>query len=175
MKTRDRLLAVDASAEDWQASVPEFSYEDVTLMRLIRVASQSITAFTDPLLRPSGLTESSYHTLIVVLANGDRGTTPSALCEQVGQNRANMTRILNVLETEGQVQVLADPHDARRRRVVITPAGRALVRSHAQAFKPIVATAFSALKPAEKKALEQILRRLVVSMDRAEQVVARQR
>lgn len=111
----------------------------------------------------------------MVLANGDRGTTPSALCEQVGQNRANMTRILNVLETEGQVQVLADPHDARRRRVVITPAGRALVRSHAQAFKPIVATAFSALKPAEKKALEQILRRLVVSMDRAEQVVARQR
>ena len=86
MKTKDRLSAVDASAKGWREGVPEFSIEDVTLMRLIRVASLGITAFTDPVLRPTGLTESSYHTLIVVLASGDEGTTPSTLSEQVGQN-----------------------------------------------------------------------------------------
>lgn len=171
MKTKDRLLAVDGSARDWHTAVPEFPIEDVMLMRLLRVASLGMTAFTDPLLRPTGLTESSYHTLILVMAGGAQGTTPSALCEQVGQNRANMTRILDLLASEKLVQVGQDARDARRRRIVATPAGRVLVRTYASRFQPIFKTAFGTLTAADKRSLERILRRLIDSMDEAERMI----
>lgn len=171
MRTADRLLAVDASAKGWREGVPEFPIEDVTLMRLIRVASLGITAFIDPVLRPTGLTESSYHTLIVVLASGDEGTTPSALCEQVGQNHANMTRILGLLASEKLIRIGRDARDARRRRVVATPAGRKLVRTYAARFEPLVKIAFGSLSAADKRGLERTLRRLIESMDAAERMV----
>lgn len=170
MKTRDRLLAVDASARDWREGVPEFPSEDVLLMRLIRGASLGITAFTDPVLRPTGLTESSYHTLIVVLASGNKGTTPSALCEQVGQNRANMTRILDLLASEKLIRVDQDTRDARRRRIIATAAGRSLVRTYAERFKPILDTAFGPLSAADKRALERILRTFISALDAAERM-----
>jgi MarR family transcriptional repressor of emrRAB len=171
MKTKDRLLAIDASAKSWQKGIPEFSIEDVTLMRLIRVASLGITAFIDPMLRPTGLTESSYHTLIVVLASGKEGTTPSTLSEQVGQNHANMTRILSVLASEKLIRVSPDARDARRRRIVATAAGRTLVRTYAARFEPIMKAAFASLSAADKRALQRTLRSLIESMDAAERMV----
>lgn len=171
MRTKDRLLAVDASAGDWRKVAPQFQEEDVLLMRLIRVASLGITAFTDPILRPTGLTESSYHTLIVVLACGDGGTTPSTLCEQVGQTPANMTRILDLLATEKLIRIRPDARDARRRRVVATASGRKLVRDYAVRFEPLIRVAFGALGAAEKKVLERALRVLIESMDAVERMV----
>ena len=174
MKTRDRLRAVDASAPEWHKGVPEFPMEDVTLMRLIRVASLGITSIIDPLLRERGLTESSYHTLIVALASGPKGTTPSTLCEQVGQNRANMTRILDLLAEEQLVRVTVDARDARRRRVIATAVGRKLVRTIAQKFQPILKIVFGALHAADKRSLESTLRTLIESMDDAELMVGQQ-
>lgn len=172
MKTNDRLLAVDASAKDWREGVPEFPIEDVILMRLIRVASLGITAITDPVLRPAGLTESSYHTLIVILASGSEGTTPSALCEQVGQNRANMTRILDLLGSEKLIRIGQNTRDARRKHIVITPAGRKLVRAYAKRFQPILQAAFATLREADKRALDRMLRSLIGAMDAAECLVS---
>ncbi|MDP3209829.1 MAG: MarR family winged helix-turn-helix transcriptional regulator [Rhodoglobus sp.] len=161
------------SAADWREGVPEFPAQDVTLMRLVRVASQGITAFTDPVLRPTGLTESSYHTLILVMAAGAGGTTPTALCEQVGQNRANMTRIVELLASEKLVQIKADARDARRRRVAISEAGRKLVRGYAALFEPIVTVAFGSLSVGDKKILERLLRTLIRSMDAAEHMATK--
>ncbi|MDE1011715.1 MAG: MarR family winged helix-turn-helix transcriptional regulator [Paraburkholderia fungorum] len=173
MKTNDRLLAVDASAKDWREGVPEFSIRDVMLMRLIRVASLGITALTDPVLRPTGLTESSYHTLIVVLASGAAGTTPSVLCEQLGQNRANMTRIIDLLKSEKLIRIGRDTRDARRRHIVITPSGSTLVRTYAKRFQPILRTVFGTLAESDKRALNCMLRNLIGAMDAAERLVQR--
>lgn len=171
MRTKDRLLAVETSVDQWSKVVAGVPGEDVMLMRLLRVASQGITSIIDPVLRESGLTESSYHTLILALASGRKGTTPSALCEQVGQNRANMTRILDLLAVKALIQVTPDAHDARRRRVLATPAGRKLAQSYAQMLRPILKVAFGALQAAEKRTLRNVLHALIESMDVAERMV----
>jgi len=173
MRTRDRLLAVDSSAAEWREGLPEFPTQDVTLMRLIRVASQGITAFTDPVLRPAGLTESSWHTMLVVMAAGSQGTIATALCEQVGQNRANMTRILELLASEKLVQIQADARDARRRRIVASAAGRKLVKTYGGIFEPIVNAAFAGLDVVDKKSLERLLRNLIGSIETAEVMAAK--
>lgn len=168
MKTNDRLLAIDSSAQRWSQSVPGIPQVDITLMRLIRVASQGITACFDPLLRPAGLTESSFHTLVVIVGSGTRGTTPNALCEQVGQNRANMTRILDLLLSEKLVRVDAHERDARRKLVSVTPAGRRLVKSYAGRFAPVVGEIFRGLDAKDKERFERVLRTTIASMDAAE-------
>ncbi|WP_320838649.1 MarR family winged helix-turn-helix transcriptional regulator [Zhongshania sp.] len=175
MKTRDRLNAIDSSSADWQEGVPELSIQDVTLMRLIRVASQGITAFTDPLLQSSGLTESSYHTLIIILASGTQGVTPTSLCDLVGQKRSNMTRIIDVLVSEGLVKIKTDVRDARRRRINILPAGRKLVRACGQRYQSVTSTVFNSLDAENKETLERLLRTVIASMDIAEQMAVKLR
>lgn len=168
MKTDDRLKAIDGSQESWKHSLSRVPAGDVTLMRLIRVASQGITAFTDPMLLEAGLTESSYHSLIVVVASGSRGISVTAVCDQVGQTRANMTRILKLLENGGLTKNAVDGRDARRKRIVATPRGRNLIQTCSGRLDPIVGTAFSALGAMEKRALNELLRKLIGSMSKAE-------
>ncbi|MGB0220136.1 MAG: MarR family winged helix-turn-helix transcriptional regulator [Sinimarinibacterium flocculans] len=168
MKTSDRLKAIDNSRESWRASLSRVPPDDVTLIRLIRVASQGITAFTDPMLLEAGLTESSYHSLIVIAAGGDKGITVTAVCDQVGQARANMTRILKLLEAAQLTKMHSDDRDARRKRVVATAKGRRLVRTCSERLDPVVVTAFSALGDREKRSLDELLRKLIASMSEAE-------
>ncbi len=55
------------------------------------------------------------------MAAGAERTTQGALCVQVGQAPANMTRILFLLRTEKFVAVKFDARDARCKKIVITP------------------------------------------------------
>jgi len=164
MKTGDRLRAIDASVKDWEANLPQFRVQDLTLMRLVRVASLGISSLIDPLLQPTGLTESSFHTLLILFAAGARGATPTDLCGQVGQTRANMTRILNLIAEEGWVAARGDPRDARRKFIQITPSGRRLVKRYADLLSPVAKAALGGLGEAEKKNLERLLRQMISSM-----------
>ena len=168
MKTDDRLRAIDSSADSWRARLSRMAHEDVTLMRLLRVASQGITAFIDPILRNGGLTESSYHTLVVASAAGSRGCTVTQLCDQVGQNRANMTRILKLLETEGLARAQTDRRDARRKRIVASARGKQLVREFSERLDPLVDLAMGGISVADKRHLNRILRKLILAMSLAE-------
>lgn len=171
MNTSDRLRAVDASIPGWKAGVPDLPLQDVLLMRLLRVASLGITACIDPVLRPAGLTESSYHTLIIIMAAGEDGTTPGCLCVQVGQAAANMTRILDLLRSEKLVAIKVDARDARRKRIVVTPSGRRLVTAYAAKLAPAITTALGGISAADKRAFERLLRAVVASMDATERMV----
>lgn len=168
MNNNDRLRAVDSSMPSWQLGAPELLAQDVLLMRLLRVASQGITACVDPVLRTVGLTESSYHTLIIVMAAGTDGTTPTALCTQVGQAAANMTRILEVLRSEALIDIRLDSRDGRRRRVFVTELGTSVVQTYAGRLTPIVGAALAGVSAKDKATFERILRAMVASMDKAE-------
>lgn len=168
MKISDRLKAIDTSQESWRASLSKVPPDDVTLMRLIRVASLGITAFTDPMLLESGLTESSYHSLIVIVASGAKGITVTAVCDQVGQTRANMTRILKLLESGQLAEMRSDGRDARRKRIVATAKGRRLIQACSERLDPILVTALSALGAQDKRTLHQLMRKLIASMSEAE-------
>lgn len=168
MKIIDRLLAVDASAQAWAEVIPDIPERDATLMRLLRVASLGITACVEPLLRPGGLTESSYHALIIVMASGPEGIAPTLLGEQIGQTRANVTRILSVLQADHLVEVATHERDGRRRQVRITPAGRRMVRKYAAIVAPVVIEAMSGFSDSDKAAFARLLRGLVQAMDAIE-------
>ena len=54
------------------------------------------------------------------------GLNQRALSEKVDKDRANITRILNILEKNHLIRRLPDPNDKRSQRIHLTKAGRAL-------------------------------------------------
>lgn len=173
MKTSSRTQSVYTSLPQWAASVPGLPLTEVKLLRLVRVASLGITAITEPILRPHGLTESSYHALVTIAASGSAGLAPGLLSELIGQTRSNMTRIVRLLSSKKLIRSLPDPHDARSRVLMISEAGLHLVNTQGRELGRLVAMAESTLTSREKSTLESLLRKMLASMDRTEEEALR--
>tara|TARA_R110000787_G_scaffold15088_22_gene46505 strand:- start:429 stop:959 length:531 start_codon:yes stop_codon:yes gene_type:complete len=163
-----RLQSIESSLDGWRKSAPDVEEGNALLMRLIRASSLGISSCVDPILRESGLTESSFHTLVVTTAAGAHGITASGLCAEVGQGAANMTRILKLLETLGLAKLRADSNDARRRRAIATARGKALVHSYGKKLAPVINESFSDLSEKEKSQLHDLLYKVMHSLGRAE-------
>ena len=155
------------TGSEWKEVLPDLPATDVALLRLIRSASQGITSFVDPAVRPSGLTENSYHVLTVIAASGERGIRPASLCRQTGTSPANMTRVLWNLSCENLIQTRRAGPSLRQRWVSATPSGRQLVERCGRTLRPIVQTALSSLSTSEKSQLDQLLRSVVAAMGEA--------
>lgn len=167
MRSRERLAAIDASTPRIAARIPGHPVAEMELMRLIRVVNLGMGANLELMFRPFGFSENSFHALVLVLAS-ERALAPSQLCELVGQTRANMTRILRELTRKGLISCAADAGDGRRKVVRITARGRRQVLRIAPQLTLPAQLALSALGSNQRRVLERLLRKLVVSLDRGE-------
>jgi MarR family transcriptional regulator, negative regulator of the multidrug operon emrRAB len=168
MKSIHRLAAIDASSPRLSAGLPDIPLQLVVLMRTVRAASQGMSDYLAPFLQPSGFTESSLHTLMLLFASRDGTASPGSLCELVGQTRANMTRILENLSSSKLVSRAADGHDGRRQVVKITAEGRRLLREVVPAIASPLKFAMNGMTKDEIGTLVKLLRKLIESLDRGE-------
>jgi MarR family transcriptional repressor of emrRAB len=168
MKSIDRLAAIDTSSPRLSAGMPDIPLQLVVLMRLVRAASQGMSDYLGPFLRPSGFTESSLHTLMLLFASRDGTASPGMLCELVGQTRANMTRILETLADGKLVSRATDGRDARRQVIRITNEGKRLIREVVPTIAAPLKLAMTGMTKDEVSTLVKLLRKLIVSLDRGE-------
>lgn len=78
------------------------------------------------LLGPAGLERSELSVLMsLLLADADRGQTPTELARTVVQTTSGMTKTVNRLAARGLVRRREAPDDARRVDILLTEAGRA--------------------------------------------------
>lgn len=85
------------------------------------------------------------------------GVLPSALAEAMGRDRARTSRILAGLLRKGLIERETQPHDRRRVRVRLTPAGHALYAALMPQVQVINARILSVLTPPQKQALDDAL------------------
>lgn len=168
MKSIDRLSAIDTSSPRLAAGLPDIPLQLVVLMRLVRAASQGMSDFLGPYLRPSGFTESSLHTLMLLFASRDGAASPGMLCELVGQTRANMTRILESLSEGNFVSRAIDGRDGRRQVIRITTEGRRLIREIVPSIAVPLKMAMGGMTKDEVSTLVKLLRKLIETLDRSE-------
>lgn len=145
--------------------LPGVPIQTIMLMRLVRAANQALTAYLDKVLRPLGFTEDTFHTLVLLFVNEPGTATPSALCELVGQTRANMTRILEALGSKGYVSRASDDADGRRQLIRITTQGKQLVRKALPRLAGPLSLSVAGLAGKEAQGLGELLRKLVLSLD----------
>lgn len=86
---------------------------------------------------PKGM-ELSHFTVLNHLYQLSDPRTPAQLAKSFALTRGAMTNTLNKLEWAGHVHVSPDWDDARRKQVVISPAGRAARDAALAAIAPIV-------------------------------------
>lgn len=171
VKGSERLSQIADSTPRMARALPELTMPGTVMVRLLRATEFGLHNYFEPVFRAMGLTENTFHVLCLLLANEHGRASPGELSEMVGTSRANMTRLIEELLDDGYVARSIDPRDARRHVISITQAGRAkALKAAPQLHEPIV-RAFSDLDPEEFALLERVLRKLVVSLDKAPRAI----
>lgn len=108
---------------------------------------------------PKGM-EISHFSVLNHLAGKKAETSPAKLAETFGLTRGAMTNTLNKLEWSGYVHIRPDWDDARRKLVVISPAGRLARDSAIAAITPMINQVVEDLGEDQARAALPILREI---------------
>jgi DNA-binding MarR family transcriptional regulator len=117
----------------------------------------------DRRLRAVGETMLAWRALGCAMRSGR--CTQRELADAVGQHPAGVCRLLDDFEGRGLVARLRDPHDRRRRMVTVTAAGRRRWQLLLPEVLLAVEHAVAPLSEAERRALRDLLRKLVADAD----------
>ncbi|MGI3169740.1 MarR family winged helix-turn-helix transcriptional regulator [Pseudooceanicola sp. C21-150M6] len=137
---------------------------DATSALAIALFSEILTA--DQLVRnrlskvmPKGM-EISHFSVLNHLAHVGQERTPAQLAQTFHVTRGAMTNTLSRLEWSGYVHIRPDWEDARRKLVVISPAGRLARDATLQAVSPMVEEVIGDMGADRIRAVLPILREL---------------
>ena len=108
---------------------------------------------------PKGM-ELSHFSLLSYLTNLSEPRTPAQLANTFSLTRGAMTNTLNKLEVAGHIHISPDWDDARRKQVVISPAGRRACETAASALEPIIGDIVADIGAEKVRASLPVLRAL---------------
>jgi len=109
-------------------------------------------------LRGFGLSTLQYAAML--LLDGSEGRRLTDMSDLLQREKSTLTRIVDRLEHEGLVQRIADPHDRRAQRVLLTPSGSDRLAQARQAHRHSLEQRLSALSIQEQKQLADLLNKL---------------
>jgi MarR family transcriptional repressor of emrRAB len=138
---------------------------ETLILRLMVLLGREISALLEQILKPRGLNETDYRTLMMLISQPDGSAHPSDLCADVAQSPANMTRVTDGLCERGLITRLPSEEDRRRTILHITPSGEALVRALLPDTTGRIRAIFADMPQASRQALLEQLRTIVARMD----------
>jgi MarR family transcriptional repressor of emrRAB len=156
---------IDSAVKRVSAIIPGAPEGDIRLVRLIHCVAAEMSSNFDNMLRPHGLNETDFRTLMQLFCSPDRQAHPSDLSQLATQSRTNMTRIVDSLVERGWVSRYASDVDRRRIVLAITEDGEALVKRLLPQFHPKLSSFLSILSSEEKQAMTAGLQRIATSLD----------
>ncbi len=121
-------------------------------------AARALARHFDEALRPLDLTNGQFSLLMSL--NRPEPPTLGSVATLLAMDRTTLTAALKPLERRKLVQVKVDKEDRRSRRLVITPAGRALLKKAYPVWKETHAATEKLLVGATADALRGALRAL---------------
>jgi MarR family transcriptional repressor of emrRAB len=164
-KLLDHMQGIEAGLAQVSDRMPALPQQDVMLVRLLHLAAEGLTARFLDVLKPHGLNESDFRVLMQLYSSPSGSAYPSELCVFVVQTPTNMTRIADALVQRKLVTRTPGEQDRRRIELRITPAGRRFVERLLPKLFPLLTAFFSTLDQREKRTLEKLLERVIVSVD----------
>jgi len=140
--------------------LPSAPVQDLVLMRLIKHLSARFGANLGRMVRPAGLNEVSFRTMMMLYAN-ERGVHASMLSEATGETRTNMTRICDELARKGLLLRHSGVEDRRRVVLELTRKGQALIERVLPKVWAELERGMQALNSRDKRELERLLKKLL--------------
>jgi DNA-binding MarR family transcriptional regulator len=127
---------------------------DACLCLHVQRAARALARRFDEVLRPLGLTQGQFSLLMSL----NRPEPPSIgnVAALLAMDRTTLTANLKPLERRGFVKIAVDKEDKRSRRLIITPAGRAVLiraypvwqRAHAETERQLTGIGADAMRTA---------------------------
>ncbi len=108
---------------------------------------------------PKGM-ELSQFSVLSYLSKLSEPKTPAQLANTFSLTRGAMTNTLNKLEWAGHIHITPDWEDARRKNVVISPAGRKACETALQAMAPMISDIVETVGTEKVRATLPVLRAL---------------
>jgi len=139
--------------------------QDLVLMRLIKHLSAFFGANLGRMVRPSGLNEVSFRTLMMLYANAESGMHASMLSEATGETRTNMTRVCDELARKGLLQRHPGVEDRRRVVLELTRKGQTLIERVLPKVWGQLERGMQVLDTREKRDLERLLKKLLTAFE----------
>lgn len=164
---RRHLQGIETGVGHLAERMPGVPVQDVMLVRLLKLAAEGLTGKFLDVLKPHGLSESDFRVLMQLFSSPAGSAFPGELCAFVVQTPTNMTRIADVLVERRLVTRTPSEDDRRRIELRITAAGRRFVGKLLPQLFPYLRVSFSGLSDKDKRALQNLLQRLIVSIDDA--------
>lgn len=141
---------------------------EVVLLRLIKHLSAQFSTRLNKLVRPAGLNEVGFRTLMMLYANAPAGVFASQLSDAAGETRANTTRICDELARKGLLRRHASTSDRRRVMLEITRKGENLLDRLLPKMWAELDKGMRAFSAKEKLDLERLLKKLAAALDAEE-------
>ena len=165
---QDNPDAVDAIVDEWRRERPDLDPAAKHLTgRVIRLASLFQAAYTRA-FSPLGLNEGDYGVLSALRrAGAPHQLTPSDLARHQMMTSGGMTAAIDRLERKGLVTRHPNPNDRRGSLVGLTKDGWKLIDRAMGLQAEIESRLVQALDASERRTLEQLLRKLLLSVEDA--------
>jgi MarR family transcriptional repressor of emrRAB len=172
---QQRIADMESALACAAARLPDLPATEVLIIRAVVLLAREISALYEDALRPHGLNETDFRTLMLLFSRPNHTAHPSELCAHVGQSPANMTRVTDGLFERGLISRIASDEDRRRTILRITPAGEALVHQLLPGTHARLREIFGDMPPGERQGLLAQLRGILGRLDRCAARSAAQR
>jgi DNA-binding MarR family transcriptional regulator len=159
--------SVDRHVELWSKELAWMDpVQEAVFARLAILARHTAQARRDT-LDSSGLDHGQFKVLLVLRRVGPPYTaSPSQLADMLGLTRGALSARLGPLEDAGLLTRAIDPDDRRRVHVRLTDAGYDAFERHASTEEQGAGALLSALTAKERQTLANLLRKLVVEVEK---------
>ena len=157
---------VDQLVEQWRTVRPDLELAPMaTFGRLGRLHTHATRAI-EAVFERHGLTIGQFDVLAALRRGGEPYVmTPTALARLLMLSPAGMTNRVDRLESAGLVERRSDPADRRSSLVVLTAAGRERADAAVGEHVANEAQLLDGLTKAERRSLDQLLRKLLTSLE----------
>lgn len=158
---------IDRIREQWSRERPELDSGAFAIAGRLQVLGKLLERRVASCLAPLELSPWAFDVLATLRRQGaPYSLSPTELSHATMLTSGAMTNRLDRLESGGLVRREPDPSDRRGVRVALTDAGRELTDRAIEARFEEARSSLTALSAAERGALEELLRRLLVDLER---------
>jgi DNA-binding MarR family transcriptional regulator len=158
---------VDRMLEVWKVELPDLDLATEGIVERIQKLTKYIDRAMDQTLTEFNLDRGEWKLLGALRRSGPPyRRSPGHLAEDLGLSSGAMTNRLDRLEEAGLVRRLPDPDDRRGLKVELTDAGWQAWQDSVGVQAQKEALVASALDPAEKEQLNNLLRRIMLEFER---------
>lgn len=161
MKMNNSFTYVEDTIDKVAETFPTTNKKRVVVARLFHHITPRLTHYLNEQLKPFGLYEATWLSLLALYAHADHEQSPTDLSEVLDASRTSATRVADELVKNEWVARTWCDQDRRKVVLTLTPKGHELINTVIPALQVQFAALWADFEPEEMVLFEGLMRKLL--------------